>query len=317
MDLSRIADQLRERSRARVETDFNLARYTTYRLGGAAALYVEPSSAEDLAMLGAALRDDFDESRPPLLILGRGSNLVISDHGFPGVVIRMAGAFAWLKSSGPHGVISGCSSTLPQLANWAARRSLTGMEFAVSIPGSVGGAVRMNAGAHGSEIGDHLTSVTLFDLEELELTRPPVASLGFSYRRSDLTENDLVIDAGFELEPGDPDRIRERMEEHRQHRSATQPGAAQNAGSVFKNPPGDSAGRLVEAAGLKGFQVGKATVSELHANFMIAADGASAQDVYDLVQTVRRKVRDASGIELEPEVRFVGSFEDRAAEAFQ
>jgi UDP-N-acetylmuramate dehydrogenase len=141
--------------------------------------------------------------------------------------------------------------------------------------------------------------------------------LGFSYRRSDLTPSDLVIDAGFELEPGEPDRIRELMEEYRQHRSATQPGAAQNAGSVFKNPPGTSAGRLVEDAGLKGFRVGNATVSELHANFMIAADGATAQDVYDLVQSVRRKVHATSGIELEPEIRFVGSFEDRTAEAFQ
>jgi UDP-N-acetylmuramate dehydrogenase len=172
----------------------------------------------------------------------------------------------------------------------------------------------MNAGAHGSEIADTLTAVTLFDLDTLELRRPEAASLGFSYRRSNLTENDLVIDATFELAPGNPDEIRHRMEQHRQHRSSTQPGAAQNAGSVFKNPPGHSAGELVEAAGLKGLRIGGATVSELHANFMMAGDGATAQDVFDLVQTVRRKVQEASGVELEPEVRFVGSFDTHAAE---
>jgi UDP-N-acetylmuramate dehydrogenase len=315
MDLTQVADLLRAKTKARVETDFSLARYTTYRLGGPAALYVEPASAQDLELLGGALRgDDEAGGRPPLLILGRGSNLVISDKGFDGVVLRMAGGFAWLRSSGPAGVVAGSSSTLPQLANWAARRSLSGMEFAISIPGSVGGAVRMNAGAHGSEIAERLTSVTVFDLDKLELRRPETSSLGFSYRRSSLTEDDLVIDASFELEPGDATEIRDRMEQYRQHRSSTQPGAAQNAGSVFKNPPGRSAGKLVEAAGLKGFRVGGATVSELHANFMMAGEGATAQDVYDLVQTVRRKVLESSGVELEPEVRFVGSFDTNAAE---
>jgi UDP-N-acetylmuramate dehydrogenase len=315
MDLAHVARDLRERSRARVETNFNLARFTTYRLGGPAALYVEPVSADDLGVLGSILREaTHGDPPPPILILGRGSNLVISDQGFGGVVIRMGQAFSWLKSSGPSGVASGSSSTLPQLANWAARRSLSGMEFAVSIPGSVGGAVRMNAGAHGGEISDTLSSVTLFDLEELELRRPEVEALGFSYRRSNLTEKDLVLEASFELTPSDANSIRDRMEEHRKHRSATQPGAAQNAGSVFKNPPGRAAGELVEAAGLKGFRVGGATVSELHANFMLAGDGATAQDVYDLVRSVRRRVKEDSGVDLEPEIRFVGAFEDHAAE---
>jgi UDP-N-acetylmuramate dehydrogenase len=316
VDLSRVAADMRARSRARVETDFDLARYTTYRLGGPAALYVEPVAAHDLEVLGVSLRQqDPSAARPPVLILGRGSNLVISDDGFPGVVIRMGHAFSWLKSSGSTGVVSGSSSTLPQVANWTARRDLTGMEFAVSIPGSVGGAVRMNAGAHGSEISDRLTTITVFDLGDLELRRPAADALGFSYRHSSLTEKDLVIEASFELDRGDPQLIREQMEEYRRHRAATQPGAAQNAGSVFKNPPGRSAGQLVEAAGLKGFRVGGATVSELHANFMMAPEGATAQDVYDLVQVVRRRVYEASGVELEPEIRFVGSFKDRAAEA--
>jgi UDP-N-acetylmuramate dehydrogenase len=315
VNVAQVAARLRERSRVRVETDFNLAKYTTYRLGGPAALYVEPATAADLEILGEALNKNGSDAKPAFLILGRGSNLVISDRGFPGVVIRMAGAFSWLKGAGPTGLVSGSSSTLPQLANWAARRSLTGMEFTVSIPGSVGGAVRMNAGAHGSEISDRLTGVTLFDLENLEVRRPPISSLAFTYRRSGLAESDLVLEAAFELEQGDVVSIRELMDQYRKHRSATQPGAVQNAGSVFKNPPGESAGRLVEEAGLKGFRIGGASISELHANFAMAGKGATAQDVYDLVKEVRRRVKEASGIELEPEVRFVGPFEDRSAEA--
>ncbi|MEA2506059.1 MAG: UDP-N-acetylmuramate dehydrogenase [Actinomycetota bacterium] len=317
MTFAEVAERLRTSTHARVETEFNLARYTTYRLGGPAALYVEPVAAADLQLLGEALREGDPGAPPSILILGRGSNLVISDQGFPGVVIRMGAAFAWLKSAGPTGFVTGASSTLPQLANWAARRSLTGMEFTISIPGSVGGAVRMNAGAHGSEISDRLSSITVFDLDGLELRQPSASSLGFAYRRSELTEKDLVIDATFQLEPGDPASIRERMDGYRKHRSDTQPGAAQNAGSVFKNPPGGSAGHLVEAAGLKGFRIGGAAVSELHANFFMAGEGATAQDIYDLVQEVRRRVRDSSGVELEPEIRFVGPFEDRAAEALQ
>jgi UDP-N-acetylmuramate dehydrogenase len=318
MNLGQVADRLRERSRARVETKFDLARYTTYRLGGPAALYFEPVSADDLEALGQTLSDEArGDPRPPILILGRGSNLVISDSGFPGVVIRMGNAFSWLKTLGEHGVVSGSSTTLPQLANWAARRSLTGMEFTVSIPGSVGGAVRMNAGAHGSDISDHVTSVTLFNLDDLALRRPQATALGFAYRRSSLSEKDLVLDASFELEPGDPGAIRARMDDYRKHRATTQPGAVQNAGSVFKNPEGDSAGRLVEASGLKGFRVGGASVSELHANFVMAGQGATAQDVFDLVEVVRRKVLELSGVALEPEIRFVGSFEDRQAEALQ
>jgi UDP-N-acetylmuramate dehydrogenase len=309
-----IAARVREHSEARVETNLPLAQLTTYRLGGPAALYFEPSSARDLEVLGSAIKEAHLDRVPPMLILGRGSNLVISDLGFAGVVIRMASAFSWLKKSGLTGVVAGSSSTLPQLANWAARRSLTGLEFAVSIPGSVGGAVRMNAGAHRSEISDRLVSLTLFDLDELAVRRPQAGSLEFGYRRSSLSEKDLVLDATFQLTLGEPSEIRATMERYRKHRSATQPGALQNAGSVFKNPPGRAAGELVEAAGLKGFRVGGATVSELHANFMLAGDGATAQDVYDLVDSVRRRVKEDSGVDLEPEIRFVGAFEDHAAE---
>ena len=166
----------------------------------------------------------------------------------------------------------------------------------------------MNAGAHGADVASILSAALIFDLSTLAIEERSADQLGFAYRRSGLSASDVVVEASFELEDATDSFIRERMETYRQHRSQTQPGAAQNAGSVFKNPPGDSAGRLVEACGLKGFRVGGASVSELHANFFMAAEGATSQDVYDLVHEIATRVRAGSGVELETEVRFVGHF---------
>jgi UDP-N-acetylmuramate dehydrogenase len=224
---------------------------------------------------------------------------------------------SWIRGDGSK-VSAGAATSLPLLANWAARRSLSGLEFTVGIPGSVGGGVRMNAGAHEGSISDTLEAVQLFDLPTGRLEERPAAALGLSYRHSDLKPTEVVAEATFVLQPDDATAIRARMDRYRKHRSDTQPGALQNAGSTFKNPPGDSAGRLVEAAGLKGHRVGGAAVSELHANFFIASEEASAQDVFDLVHDVRARVRQRFGVELEPEVRFVGPFEgspDRAGAA--
>jgi UDP-N-acetylmuramate dehydrogenase len=171
----------------------------------------------------------------------------------------------------------------------------------------------MNAGAHGAQVGDRLESVSVFDVDRLVVDRRAPDELALTYRSSNLTERDVVLGALFRLSADDPAAIRARMEAYRRHRAETQPGALQNAGSVFKNPPGDWAGRLVEAAGLKGFRVGGGAVSDLHANFFVADDGARAQDVYDLVQSVRERVFETFGVRLEPEVRFMGAFERRAA----
>jgi UDP-N-acetylmuramate dehydrogenase len=167
----------------------------------------------------------------------------------------------------------------------------------------------MNAGAHGREVADGLSTATIFDLGSAAMDERPAGSLGFAYRRSNLTDRQIVVSARWDLPEDDPAEIKARTESNRKHRAQTQPAAVQNAGSVFKNPPGDHAGRLVEAAGLKGFTVGGARVSELHANFFIAGPGATAQDVFELVRRVRARVRDSSGIELETEIRFVGRFE--------
>lgn len=308
MIIAELADELAHTLRGRVERDIRLASFTTYRLGGTAALFVEPADEDDLVaaagILGAA------QGTPlPLLVLGRGSNLVVADGGWPGVVVHLGTAFAALTIDDSL-VTAGAAIPLPQVANRVARRGLAGLEFLIAIPGSVGGAVRMNAGAHGAEIADTLVTARVLRMDTGEVTDRPAAELGLVYRRSNLTDLDIVVDARFELTRDEPEAIKERTESYRKHRAATQPGAVQNAGSVFKNPPGDHAGRLVEAAGLKGFRIGGASVSTLHANFFMAEPGATSQDVYDLVQAVRARVHDASGVVLEPEIRFIGDFVD-------
>jgi UDP-N-acetylmuramate dehydrogenase len=313
--LAAVARDLEGLLEGKVATGVDLAPYTTYRLGGPAAVLVEPAGPADLEALGRVLREvDLGEGGVPVLPLGRGSNTVISEHGFPGIVIRLGSGFAGIETWDPPdlisaGAVAGAAVSLPQFANWAARRGLTGIEWAIAIPGSVGGGVRMNAGAHGGEMKDVVVSVRIWQLEHMVVEERLVEELDYGYRHCNLTDLDLVVEARFALQPDDVDAIRGRMEGYRRHRAQTQPGALQNAGSVFRNPPGDSAGRLVESAGLKGFRVGGAMVSELHANFFIAGDSATPQDVRDLVSEVRRRVAEVHGVELEPEIRFIGEFD--------
>lgn len=290
----------------RIDAGASLAPLTTYRLGGPASLLVEPASDDDLVRLGVAARD----LDVPVLVVGRGSNLVVSDHGWRGIAVRLGPAFSWI-AEGREGIVrAGGATSLPQVANRAARLGRAGLEFAVGIPGAVGGAVRMNAGAHGAEVGDVLVDVVYVDLEGGTTETRRGGELGFSYRRAaTLPPTAIVVAAAFGLAAADPSEIRDRMTRWRRHRAATQPGAVQNAGSVFRNPPGDSAGRLVEAAGLKGLRRGGAEVSRLHANFFMALPGARAQDVYDLVVEVRRRVLEVHGVDLVPEIHFVGAFE--------
>jgi UDP-N-acetylmuramate dehydrogenase len=239
----------------------------------------------------------------------------MSDSGFEGVVVRIGGQMAHISEESTPGLTAQAGVSMPVLANAAARRSMTGLEYMVAIPGAVGGGVRMNAGAHGHEVGDSLVSTTVIELPSGKLRTRTTPELGLAYRESDLRDTDIVTSATFSLHHDDPATIRQQMETFRRHRAETQPGAVQNAGSVFKNPAGDFAGRVVEAAGLKGHAVRGAKVSELHANFFIAGPGATAQDVFDLVNEVRVLVADRLGIDLEPEIRFVGKFDRSQVEA--
>lgn len=311
MSLDSLAEALDERAEGEVRTRVPLAPLTTYRLGGPAEVYLEPATPGDLTVLAELL--DAQGNDAPVLVLGRGSNVLVSDRGWPGVVVRFPPKrWAWTRpveeDAGAGLLDAGPATSLPVVANWAARRGLAGAEFMIAIPGSIGGAVRMNAGAHGGEVADVLVEAEVVSLLSGEISSRTAADLGLEYRRSNLADTDVVLGATLRLSADDPAVVKERMEGYRRHRAETQPPAVQNAGSTFKNPPGDHAGRLVEAAGLKGFRVGGAAVSELHANFFVSDDTATAQDVYDLVHEVRSRVADATGIELEPEVAFAGDF---------
>lgn len=301
----RVATDLAARLAGTVRRHAPLAPMTSFRVGGPAAVLIEPGAEADLEVADSVI------ARLGLaaMVMGRGTNLLISDDGFPGVVIRMARGFEWIRSGGNGTVEAGGGVSLARVANWAAGRSLQGMEFAVAIPATVGGGVAMNAGAHGQSMSDVLESARVWHLGEGRIREMAPADLEMSYRRSSLGPGNLVCSARFRLAPGDPAEIASRMSAYRQHRAGTQPSEAPNAGSMFKNPPGQSAGKLIESAGLRGYRIGGAEVSRKHANFFFAHPGARAQDVYDLMAHVQSAVEVRSGVTLLPEVRLVGLFE--------
>ncbi|MHB8341050.1 MAG: UDP-N-acetylmuramate dehydrogenase [Mycobacteriales bacterium] len=287
-----------------VERDRPLGPFTTFGLGGPAAIFL---SVPDLGTLQAALRviGGADPAAVPMMMVGKGSNLLVSDSGFPGVVLRLAAGFKWLRRDGAV-VGAGAAEAMPAVAAWTAREGLAGLEFAAGIPATVGGSVRMNAGAHGGETGTLLLDADVATPAGIE--RLPREALDFGYRRARLPERSVVVAARWLLRPDDPVAIRARLDGLRAWRRATQPLRQRNCGSVFTNPPGDSAGRLIERAGLKGYQVGGARVSDKHANFIVVDPAARAADVHWLICHIRRVIHDGGGPLLEPEVRLVGSF---------
>ncbi len=302
-DLAGAAAMLRASVGDRVREDFPLAPLTTFRIGGPAALYLEPESEADLVVAGRAIV----EAAIPFLVLGKGSNVLVADDGFPGLVVRLGRGFRWSARDG-GALTAGASMPLPALAGVALRHRLSGLEFGVAIPATLGGAVWMNAGAHGHELAEVVETVELFRLREGRSAAVPAAEAGFAYRRSSMGEDSVVVGARIRLVPGETRAIRGAMDEAREWRRATQPLAEPNCGSVFTNPEGDHAARLIEASGGKGRRVGGAWVSPKHANFIVAGPGARAADVVRLIEEVRSLVADAAGVVLEPEVRMVGSF---------
>ncbi|HZA27395.1 MAG TPA: UDP-N-acetylmuramate dehydrogenase [Actinomycetota bacterium] len=297
---------LREIAGERVRRDFPLAPLTSFRLGGRAAMFLEAESLDDLDAAGRAVR----KTSLPFVVLGKGSNVLVSDRGFPGLVLRLGRAFRWAARDGDR-LSAGGSMPLPALAGVALSHGLAGLEFGVAIPASLGGCVRMNAGAHGHSLDEVVEAVEIFVLGEGRKRWIAGSDAGFGYRSSALPDGGVVTAATVRLGPGDPAGIRMHMDEAREWRRATQPLAEPNCGSVFKNPPGDHAARLVEAAGAKGLAVGGARVSEKHSNFVVAAPGATAEDVYHLIAMVQERVRQRFGMELEREVHLVGRFGER------
>ena len=289
----------------RVQPDGELGALTTYRVGGRAAILVTPGTVSDLQVVAAAVA----ASRLPVLVVGRGSNLLVSDSGFGGIAVLLdpAGFGEVAVDAGASSVRAGAAVPLPALARQTVEAGLTGFEWAVGVPGSVGGGVRMNAGGHGSDLAASFQSCRVVDLgdgtgDDREL-RP--VDLQHGYRTSAIGPCQVVTEATFGLAAGDIETGRETIREIVRWRRENQPGG-QNSGSVFTNPPGDSAGRLIDTAGCKGWRRGTATVSPKHANFIQADPGGSADDVLTLIDDVRAEVTRRHGVELHPEVRLVG-----------
>jgi UDP-N-acetylmuramate dehydrogenase len=286
----------------RARRDVPLGPLTTYRVGGRAALLLDARSEDDLVPLRQAVA----ATGVPVLVVGKGSNLLVADAGFPGVAVTLGGEFAAVEGDVTAGrVRAGAAVALPVLARQTASLGLSGLEWAVGVPGSVGGAVRMNAGGHGSDVSERLTRFRFVDLAGGEDGEFGPARLDYGYRYSTVAPHHVVTWAEFGLDAGDADASMAKIAEIVRWRREHQPGG-QNAGSVFTNPPGDSAGRLVDAAGLKGLRVGSAHVSAKHANFIQAEDGGSADDVLALIREVQRRVEEHTGVLLDVELRLIG-----------
>ncbi len=284
----------------RARRDEPLGPYSTYRVGGPAALWVDVEDEETLAAVVACVRSTGID----VLVVGNGSNLLVADAGFPGLAIRLGDAFAAVEIDGTA-VTAGGAALLPVVARRTVQAGLAGFEWAVGVPGSIGGAVRMNAGGHGSDMASSLVGVRVLDTTTGEDGTVPATALDLGYRSSSLTAGHVVLAATLALEPGDPDQGRAALAEIVRWRREHQPGG-QNAGSVFTNPAGDSAGRLVDVAGAKGRRHGTAAVSDKHANFIQADPGGRADDVHALMVEVRDLVEARTGVRLHPETRLVG-----------
>jgi len=292
---------LREACGERLRTNVSLAPVTTFRIGGPAALFLEPDSAEDLHAVARAVA----QTDVPVAIVGKGSNVLIADEGFDGIVLRLGRGFRWSARAGDT-VTAGAAMPLPALSSVAQQHGLAGLGFGVAIPASLGGAVRMNAGAHDGEMADIVETVDVFELRGDATHTITAEEVGFSYRSTKLPADAVVTAASLRLRPADPGEIRAAMDAARRWRRDTQPIAEPNCGSVFTNPPGEHAAALIEAAGLKGASIGGASVSTKHANFIVTAPGATAADVRALIEVVRAGVERASGIVLHTEVRAIG-----------
>jgi UDP-N-acetylmuramate dehydrogenase len=279
-----------------------LRNHTTWRIGGPADVFIEPASRKDIALLLEFAR----ENNQPVTVIGNGSNLLVSDNGLKGVVIKIGDALGHVRIV-EEKLIAEAGAKLGRVTAIAQAAGLGGLEFAVGIPASIGGAVTMNAGANGAAMADVVDTVTVMDYQAREHVLS-AADLDFGYRTSRLQRLEaVVVEIELRLAPRDPLEIRRRSEEYLRRRRVTQPLDSPSAGSVFKNPPGEAAGRLIELAGAKGLRVGDAVVSEKHANFIINAGKAKSEDVLLLIGRVREMVRDKFGIELELEVKVIGN----------
>lgn len=303
MSAGRVYERLVTSVDGLVKRDEPLAKHTTYRIGGPAALFIECDSVTDLERTIETCAEESLE----WTILGKGSNILASDDGYGGAVLVLGKGFKRHHCDGDS-VTSGAAVILAALVQQAFKQGQTGLEFAVGIPGTLGGALAMNAGTRDDWIGSIVESVTVY-VPGSGLTNVRGPEIDWGYRRSGLTRRGVIVESTLALKQGDASHIRQVMEASLRRRKRNQPLGTPNAGSVFVNPPGDSAGRIIESLGLKGASVGGAQISDVHANFIVNTGNATASDVIALIARVRDAAREAHGIELTPEIRFLGSFE--------
>jgi UDP-N-acetylmuramate dehydrogenase len=281
-----------------------LARYTSFRIGGSADALVHVETVEVLQQVQAIAR----RHAIPVLILGGGSNLLIRDGGIRGLVLRLRGVFRthWLDPCGERArVHAGVGCSLSRLAMSVARQGWSGLEFAYGIPGTLGGAMVMNAGTYLGDLSQVLVAAQVL-LDDGQMCELPADALGLCYRGSSYPDGSIVLRAAMHVQRGDRERIETTMRESNTRRQRSQPLWLPNAGSIFKNPPGTAAARLIDELGLKGTRIGGAMVSPVHANFLVNVGQARAADVEALMAMIRHRVEDVFGVTLEPEVRIVG-----------
>ena len=285
---------------AGVQREVPLSRFTTIGTGGPAAFLGEPADDGSLVEMLRWAREEQQE----IAVIGLGSNLLPADAGFDGLVLRLAGELTRIEV-GEAGAVLGGGASLAAAVRKVGDAGLAGFEFACAIPGTMGGAVRMNAGAYGREIVDVLVTATICSADGRRTV--PASELGLMYRHSTLQYGEIVAAAEITLAPDDPAQIKERVREYQGRRTAAQPRKARTFGSVFKNPEGErTSGQLLEACGLKGYRVGGAQISEKHANFIENVDGATSSDVVALMTAARRRAKDQFGVELHHEVQPLG-----------
>lgn len=294
-----LAQELSSLIQGSVTENAPLAPFSTLRIGGAAKIFVEPLTPDDVTTIQTFVL----EHRLPFFILGNGSNVLISDTGWDGIVMNLEKGFNKLQYA--DGIVTtGAGVKMATFVDFAIRNNRKGVEMLAGIPATIGGAIRMNAGCYGGETSDYLLDVQFIrDGKYLSLTK---SGSGFRYRHSGFKKTDIILGARFQMEEGDPNDMREIKIKHLKHRNEVQPVNLPNCGSVFKNPKPQFSAELIEAAGLKGTQVGGAQISPMHANFIVNIGNAKSGDVLSLMNLARKKVFEMTGIILEPEVQLIG-----------
>ena len=296
-----LASIIQSRSTAsKLRFDEPMSKHTYFGIGGRATAYAEVAAVQELAAV-ASLKKRW---RIPVAFIGRGSNLLINDAGYEGIVVRLIGEFDQIQFNG-NCVRAGAGVSLPKLSKTTARRSLSGAEFALGIPGSVGGALIMNAGAWGSCFADLVEKIQVMsdDGELIDISHDDAV---FGYRCSQLQAYFCATGVALKLTPGNSEAITARMQELYKRKTESQPFVEENAGCMFVNPPGSSAGKLIDDCGLKGYRVGGAEVSRIHGNFIINTGSATAQDVLNLARRIQTHVKKESGVNLQMEVKLLG-----------